>query len=138
MLFQSQVPVLFQNLKIDLYNADNQRRKEEAAKRLNFYHDSQLARLEEQLDILFAEPSKMVKLELNITKKIINNLAQIYRVPPTREIEGRASDKKIYKKIVAGAMFDVKMKQAPRYTKLLKSLLFATYRLHSISFGGRY
>ena len=45
MLFQSTVPQLFNNLKIAIYDADNQARKAEAAKRLNLYHDAQLSYL---------------------------------------------------------------------------------------------
>ncbi len=107
MLFQSTVPQLFNNLKIAIYNADNQARKAEAAKRLNLYHDAQLQYLEEILEKMFSEPDRMVKIFLNITRKIINNLAQIYRVPPVREIEGENKDKAIYKDITSAAMLDV-------------------------------
>ena len=88
MLFQSTVPVLFQKLHSQVYNTENTARKKGIAKRLNFYHDEQLVCLEEKLDELFSDPSKMVKIELNVVRKVINNLAQIYREPPVREIQG--------------------------------------------------
>jgi len=124
MLFQSQVPQLFSKMGLTLYNSANQARKVETAKRLNFYHDEQLERLNEQLAELFSEPEKMVKLELNIIKKIINNLAQVYREPPTRTLDGgNEADQKLYAEILEGCSFDVKLKQASRYTKLLKTIL---------------
>ena len=123
MLFQSSVPQLFNKLNFDFYTAATSARKKECAKRLNLYHDSQLPYLEEKLSELFAEPDRMLKIELNITRKVINNLAQIYRVPPIREIEGAAIDKELYKQICQGCTLDVKLKQASRYAKLLKSIL---------------
>jgi len=124
MLFQSQVPQVLNKMGLTLYNSANQARKVETAKRLNFYHDEQLERLNEQLSELFSEPEKMVKLELNIIKKIINNLAQVYREPPTRTLDGgNEADQKLYAEILEGCSFDVKLKQASRYTKLLKTIL---------------
>jgi hypothetical protein len=123
MLFQSSVPQIFQNMNLKLYSADNSVRKAEAAKRLNFYHDSQLEYLEAQLDELFADPSKMLKVSLNIVKKVINSLAQIYTQPPVRAIEGSARDREIYKQIVCDSRLDLKLKQMSRYCKLLKTLL---------------
>ena len=61
-------------MNLKLYSAENSARKAEAAKRLNYYHDAQLEYLEAQLDELFADPSKMLKVELNIVKKVINSL----------------------------------------------------------------
>jgi len=124
MLFQSQVPQLFNKMGLTLYNSANQARKVETAKRLNFYHDEQLDRLNEQLAELFSEPEKMVKLELNIIKKIIGQTAQTYREPPTRTLDqGTEKDQKLYSEILEGCSFDVKLKQASRYTKLLKTIL---------------
>lgn len=123
MLFQSLVPQVFQKLNLQADSSANLARKEEAAKRLDFFHDSQLAHLEAQLNQLFSDPSKMVKCELNVVKKIINNLAQIYREPPIRIIEGSEKDQKLYKQIVEQSSLDVKLKQASRYCKLLKTIL---------------
>ena len=75
MLFQSQVPELFNKMEMSFYTTSNQTRKAETAKRLNFFHDSQIERLEEQLSQLFSESESMVKVTLNIIKKVINNLS---------------------------------------------------------------
>ena len=57
----------------DLYSSATSPRKADAAKKLNFYFDEQLDRLDEQLNELFGEPEKMVQLSLNITKKVVDN-----------------------------------------------------------------
>jgi hypothetical protein len=62
MLFQSSVFAIFDKMGMALYNSATQARKTETAKRLNFYHDAQLERLEEQLNQLFSEPESMVRL----------------------------------------------------------------------------
>jgi len=86
MLFISQVQQLFEKMEMGLYSTATQTRKTETAKRLNFFHDGQLERLEEQLNELFSEPESMIKVTLNIVKKIINNLAQTYREAPVRTL----------------------------------------------------
>ena len=60
MLFQSSVPQLFSKIGLEFYTQTNQDRKTETAKRLNFYHDYQIERLEEQLNALFSEPDSMM------------------------------------------------------------------------------
>jgi hypothetical protein len=124
MLFISQVPALFEKMELTLHTTANQQRKTEAAKRLEFYHDYQLERLTEQLTQLFSDPDKFTKLSLNIIKKVINNLAQVYREPPVRTLEGGSEkDQQLYSEILEQSAFDIKMKQASRYTKLLKTIL---------------
>ncbi|MFX0090785.1 MAG: hypothetical protein ACFFBD_03395 [Candidatus Hodarchaeota archaeon] len=124
MLFQSSVPQLFQSMNLAYNSSLVQARKMESALRLNMYHDSQLERLEEQLNELFSDPSSMVKVTLNIVKKIVNNLSQTYREAPTRTLEnGSEKDQALYSKILEESAFDIKMKQASRYTKLLKTIL---------------
>ncbi len=71
-----------------LYSADTSVRKEESAKRLDFYHDNQLPYLEKQLDELFSDPSKMLKIELNVVKKVIN----AYGVWGPKKFMGREYD----------------------------------------------
>ena len=123
MLFYSSVPEVFRRMNLQADSAAALARKQDTAKRLNFYHDEQLTRLEEQLNQLFSDPSAMVKAELNIVKKVINNLSQVYREPPSRTIEGTEQDQALYQEIVEGSALDVRMKQASRYCKLLKTIL---------------
>jgi len=65
----------------------------------------------------------MVKVSLNIVKKVINNLAQTYKEPPVRTLDASEKEQKIYAEILEQSAFDVKMKQASRYAKLLKTIL---------------
>jgi hypothetical protein len=65
MLFQSQVPGLFNKMEMNFYSTANQARKTQTALRLNAYHDAQLERLSEQLSQLFSEPQNMIKVTLN-------------------------------------------------------------------------
>jgi hypothetical protein len=123
MLFQSQVPIVFNRLNLQADSAASLARKTETAKRLDLYHDTQLEHLETRLNQLFSDPSAMVKVCLNVVKKVVNNLAQVYRDAPTRLLEGTDSDKDLYAGIVEGLALDVKLKQASRYAKLLKTIL---------------
>jgi hypothetical protein len=123
MLFQSQVPIVFNRLNLQADSAASLARKTETAKRLDLYFDTQLDHLETRLNELFSDPSAMVKVFLNVCKKIINNLSQVYREAPVRILEGTDSDKELYAGIVEGLALDVKLKQASRYAKLLKTVL---------------
>lgn len=123
MLFQSQVPIVFSRLNLQTDSAASLERKTETAKRLDLYHDAQLDHLETRLNELFSDPSAMVKVCLNVVRKVIVNLAQVYREAPTRLIDGTDSDKELYSGIVESMALDVKLKLASRYAKLLKTIL---------------
>jgi hypothetical protein len=123
MLFYSSVPEVFRTMNLQADSSATLARKQDTAKRLNFYHDEQLTRLEEQLNQLFSDPSAMTKTTLNIVRKIVNNLAQVYREPPKRTVEGTEADQQIYAEIAEACALDVRMKQASRYCKLLKTIL---------------
>jgi len=123
MLFASQVPIVFSRLNLQADSATSFLRKTETAKRLDYFHDSQLDHLETRLNQLFSDPSAMVKVCLNVVRKVIVNLAQVYREAPTRLIDGTDSDKELYTGIVESMALDVKLKLASRYAKLLKTIL---------------
>ena len=123
MLFQSNVAAFFESVNASVNALSTEARKTETAKRLSFFYDEQLTQLTTQLEALFADPSNMIKVELNIIKKIIKSLAQTYRDRPIRNIIGEQKDKDIYSKIVEEASLDVKMKQVSRLAKLCKTIL---------------
>lgn len=124
MLFQSSVPMVMNKMNGELYTATTAARKREAAKRLNYFHSSQLDELESLLNTYFSEPDKLQKVCLNVVRKIIVNLSQIYLQPPKRElIDGTDRDTQIYTEILENSAFDAKVKQASRYCKLLGNLL---------------
>lgn len=124
MLFQSQVPQLFNRIGLELYNSATSARKKDAAKKMNFYFDQQLERLEEQLSQLFSEPEKFTKITLSILKKTINNLSQVYFQPPVRTLENATDkDQETFKLILEQSAYDVKLKMSQRLCKLCGTIL---------------
>jgi hypothetical protein len=123
MLFDSLLPQFFQKMSLTAYGQKNVARKREAQKRLDYYWDDTLDYLEAQLAEMFSEPENMVTCQLNIVKKIINQLAAVYRDAPAREIKGSAQDQTIFKEITESSKIDVVLKLASRYTKLVKNIL---------------
>ena len=124
MLFQSLIPSVFNKMSVDFSSRVTQARKRLHAKRLDAYHGQQLAALEEELLKYFADPSKLQKMTINVTKKITDNLGSLYRTAPVRELDGATeSDQKVYKQICSTSKIDLRLKQASRFAKLLKSLL---------------
>lgn len=123
MLFRSQVPGIFQQMNMELDQAANRARKADARKRLDFYHDTQVDYIQEQLELHFSNPEKLTPYFVNIVKKVINNLAMVYGQPAVREVEGESKDGDIFKEIVESSALPVKVKMASRYTKLLKTIL---------------
>lgn len=101
-----------------------QARKSEALRRLSYYHDEQLAYLETQIAKVFADPSKITPVFINVTKKIINNLSRVYIGPATRTItNGTQTDADLFQTILNDSSLPRKMKLASRYCKLLKTIL---------------
>ena len=124
MLFKSSIPMVMNRMHGELYTAATAARKREAAKRLNYFHSSQLDELESLLTQFFSEPDKLQKVTLNVVRKIIVNLSQIFLQPPKRElIGGTDKDKEVYTEILESSSFDARIKQASRYTKLLGNTL---------------
>ena len=123
MLFQSSVNQTIQRLFSGAsQNASNQR-KTEAAKRLDYYHDTQIAHLEAQLSDLVSDPDELTPCFVNIVRKVINLLAMVYVQEATRTVEGTERDGEIFAEISQQSALPVKMKLASRYTKLLKTVL---------------
>lgn len=123
MLFQSMVPELFHQLNMQLDQSANANRKIEMAKRLDFYHDVQVDYIAERLAQIFSEPDKLTPCFVNVVKKVINNLAQVYARDAVREIEGLEKDEEIFQNLCLTSALPIKMKTASRYTKLLKTIL---------------
>ncbi|BBO73865.1 hypothetical protein DSCW_12820 [Desulfosarcina widdelii] len=66
MLFQSQVPTLFQKLNMQLDQQANQARKADTVKRLAFYEDQQLDYVLARLAEIFSEPEKLTPAFCNV------------------------------------------------------------------------
>ncbi len=123
MLFNSTLPIVFTRMNLQADSQANRARKEEAAKRLAYFHDDQLTYLEEKLNQLFSDPSSMVKVCLNVVRKVIVNLAKVYAEAPVRTVEGTDQDKALFAEIVEGMALDVRLRLASQYTKLLQTII---------------
>jgi hypothetical protein len=120
--------MLFRNFLVsdlfkELHIRANEQRKADARKRLDYYHDSQEAYLLEQLQRRFTFPEKLQPVFLNVVKKIVNRLAQVYQEDAKRTLDGTDRDKELFAAIATGCGLDMKLKTASRYTKLLKNLM---------------
>ena len=123
MLFQPQGAALVQSVFRDASLALNRKRKQDVAKRLDFYHDGQLDYLQQALAEKFADPSKLQPCFINIVRKVIDLKARCYADEPKRIIEGTEADKLLFQEIAEQAALSVKMKTASRLVKLLKTVL---------------
>jgi hypothetical protein len=103
--------------------AETKARKAEAVKRLDYYHGEQVDYLNDEIARTFQKSEKVKPLCVNIVKKIVDNLATAYISPPKREIEGTDRDKELFGQIAADSMLSIKMQDASRLTKLLKTAM---------------
>lgn len=101
----------------------NTTRKTDARKRLDFYHDGQLNYLADDLKKRFRHPEKLRPVFVNIVKKIVNRLAQVYQQEPKRTIEGTDQDQAVFKEMARMCSLDMKLKTASRYVKLTKTVI---------------
>ena len=104
-------------------DAETRDRKEEAVKRLDYYHGEQVDYLTEEIARTFQKPEKVKPLVVNIVKKVVDNLATAYISPPKREVEGTDRDKELFEQIAEDSMLSIKMQDASRLTKLLKTAM---------------
>lgn len=123
MLFASSANKTVQALFETASRRANTARKEEAAKRLDYYADAQTEHIQALLAKKFTEPSKLTPAFVNIVKKVTNNLAMTYLEPPKREVDGSQKDQEIFTEIASTTGLDGKLKLASRYVKLLKSIM---------------
>ncbi|GFK92222.1 hypothetical protein NNJEOMEG_00044 [Fundidesulfovibrio magnetotacticus] len=100
-----------------------QARKQDAAKRLDYYHDGQLEHLKTMLEQRFAQPEKLTPLFINVVKKVVDLRAMVYTEEPKRQIDGTDADKALFAEIVEDAALSTRMKQASRLVKLLKTAM---------------
>ncbi len=122
MLFQSIVNKTVSEVFQDAMTQANELRKADARKRLDFYHDDQLPHLWAKLNDEFQNPERFQQVFVNLVKKVVNNLAQVYQQPPVRKVEGTKRDAEIFSRITEQSNLDAKMKLASRYAKLLKTV----------------
>lgn len=123
MLFFSKAKSMVDATMDEIHRQINQARKDETAKRLDYYRSNQIDYIQAEIKKHFANPEKLTPVFINLTRKIIDNLAQTYCKPAIRQIEGTERDQATYKEILNTTSMDVVMKQASKLTKLLKTTL---------------
>ena len=123
MLFQSTVPATLNSIFKEFQHQQTQARKNEAIKRIDLYRSEQDQYTFEQIAKWSADPEKLTAMQINIVRKVINQLACVYIQAAKRTIDGSQKDQELFTGISQGAMLDSVMKQAQKYTKLLKTVL---------------
>jgi len=118
MIFSMAGNVVRESFNTAMQEATRQR-KEDAAKRLDFYNDFQVDYIKEALAAHFSNPDKLTPCFVNIVRKVINRLAMVYVQDARRKVDGTDRDQEIFQEIERGAWLGAKWKLANRYSKLL-------------------
>lgn len=92
-------------------------RKEAVRKKLDYYYDKQLDYLLDYLYKNYDDPSSYKLATLNVVRKIIDGLSQVYAKPVMR-ITSNKTDQHIFDRISSQCAWPLKMKQANRLSKL--------------------
>ncbi|RJP90945.1 MAG: hypothetical protein C4518_08605 [Desulfobacteraceae bacterium] len=108
---------------MEIDQAANTARKNNTAKRLDFYHDVQLDYISDHIATIFSNPDAITPCFVNIVKKFINSLAAVYARDAVRELKGSDKDVEFFQAICQSSGLSVKMKAASRYVKLCKTVL---------------
>ena len=123
MLFQSSIPATMGKLYAEVQSQQTTQRKNDAVKRVDYYRSEQDQYTMEAMASWMAEPEKLRPLQINIVRKIVNQLAMVYFKPAKRTINGTERDQELFNDIQKQATLDMTLKQASKYTKLLKTTL---------------
>ena len=129
MLWASMIPGLFKRIGCEIDEAANRARKTETEKRLAYYHDAQHDYIVAALEAHFSNPDNLTPCFVNVVKKVVNNLAMAYGRDAVRTVENpsgvraAAADSEIFQEIAESSALGIKLKQASRYAKLLKTVL---------------
>jgi hypothetical protein len=101
----------------------NTRRKEDAARKLDFYNDEQADHLLTQIAGNYKSPERIAPVSVNLVRKIVRALSTVYLQDAVRTLDGSQQEQEIYSLIEDSASLPVKMKLANRYARLLGSIL---------------
>lgn len=123
MLFQSTVPATMQKIHAEVQSQVTTQRKNEADKRTDYYQSEQDSYTLENMQTWMSEPEKLRPLQINIVRKVIDNLAMVYVKPAKRNIEGSEKDSQLFADIAKESALDMTLKQASKFTKLHKTAL---------------
>jgi hypothetical protein len=117
------VPALMERLYADSKNQTASKRKNEAIKRTDYYFSEQDDYTLENMAAWMNEPETLNPLQINIVRKVIDNLSMVYFKPAKRTVNGTERDTELFTQIAKGAALDMTMKQASKFTKLHKTIL---------------
>lgn len=123
MLFQSTVPMVTGKIFKEFQHAQDQARKNESIKRADYYHSEQDQYTMENMATWMGEPETLRPLQINIVKKVIDNLAMAYCKPAKRTVVGSEKDAQLFNDVAKASALDMTLKQASKFTKLLKTIL---------------
>ena len=129
MLWASMIPGVFKQIGFSIDEAANRSRKTETEKRLAYYHDDQLDYILAAIEAKFSNPDQLTPCFVNIVKKVVNNLAMVYGRDAIRSVENlndakaAEKDQSIFQEISQSSALPIKLKQASRYVKILKTVL---------------
>ncbi len=121
--FKSKVPQTIARSIAQAETIETQQRKIDANKLKDYFHGQALEDLKADLIQYSGNIEQLKPVCINIVKKIISRLAQVYQKPATRTVDGSDQDKELFSEIETASRLGLKMKQASRYTKLLKTCL---------------
>ncbi|MFA6009422.1 MAG: hypothetical protein WC799_05515 [Desulfobacteraceae bacterium] len=123
MLFKSIVPETMAKLYADSKNQISSKRKNDAIKRGDYYHSEQDDYTLENMSTWMIEPEALKPLQINIVRKVIDNLSMVYFKPAKRTVNGTERDTELFNQIAKDSALDMTMKQASKFTKLHKTIL---------------
>ena len=72
------------------------RRKDEAGRMLDYYQDSQLDYILDDIRSRYPRPEQLYPVGLNVVKKVIRNLAMVYMKDAVRTLDGSETDMAIF------------------------------------------
>ncbi len=121
--FKSKVPQTIARSIAQAETIETQQRKIDANKLKDYFHGQALEDLKADLIQYSGNIEQLKPVAVNIVKKIISRLAQVYQKPATRTVDGTDQDKTIFSDIETACKLGLKMKQASKLTKLLKTCL---------------
>lgn len=123
MLWNSIVEQVVKKMFVEAVTQASKDRKDDAIKRLSYYHDEHVSYIKKALELHYKSPELFSPTFFNVCKKIINQLAMTYLSDAQRAVEGTASDDAIYQEIVESTSLNSKMKVCSRFTFLLKTTM---------------
>lgn len=122
MLFQSTAPMVTGRVFKEFQHAQDQARKNESVKRTDYYHSDQDQYTLEAMATWMSEPEKLRPLQINIVRKVVDKFSHgLLQTSQAYHRRHRQRPRAI--RIQKASALDMTLKQASKFTKLLKTIL---------------